>query len=463
MAPAARNPSSTSGATPRRSPSTAVLRKAPAAPSTARSIASRIARRARYAARRGPNPEGSARRANGSRGRHAGERVDPDRAQRQRRIGQAGVARPPERPQLRPAGDRLAGPEVGPAVRDRQRQRPARWRAVERGAASTTRRVPFVVSSGPWTTTASIACGSSASTAAASAGSSGGTRAARAPSTPPRARNRSGPASVRPRRTPSDATTRTATIAVTPPAGRTARRQRVSDGEGDGPGDRRTRRTRRTRGLRNRERPVAPWESPGASARFCVVPIPCLVTGGAGFIGSSLARALVARGDRVRVIDNLSSGRRENLADISKDVELIEADIRDEAALGRRARRHRARLSRSRRPVGAALAGRSAREPRGERHRDAQAARTPPRGRGSGAWSTPPPRRPTATRRPCPRSRRCGRCRSRPTPSRSWRASTTARSSPAPTASRRSACATSTSSALTRIRSRSTPPSSRAS
>jgi UDP-glucose 4-epimerase len=63
------------------------------------------------------------------------------------------------------------------------------------------------------------------------------------------------------------------------------------------------------------------------------VPTPCLVTGGAGFIGSSLARALVARGDRVRVIDNLSSGRRENLADISKDVELIEADIRDEAAL----------------------------------------------------------------------------------------------------------------------------------
>ncbi len=63
------------------------------------------------------------------------------------------------------------------------------------------------------------------------------------------------------------------------------------------------------------------------------MPTPCLVTGGAGFIGSSLARALVARGERVRVIDDLSSGRRENLADISKDIELIEADIRDEAAL----------------------------------------------------------------------------------------------------------------------------------
>jgi len=65
------------------------------------------------------------------------------------------------------------------------------------------------------------------------------------------------------------------------------------------------------------------------------VPTPCLVTGGAGFIGSSLARALVSRGDRVRVIDNLSSGRQENLADISQDLELIEADIRDEAALTR--------------------------------------------------------------------------------------------------------------------------------
>ena len=63
------------------------------------------------------------------------------------------------------------------------------------------------------------------------------------------------------------------------------------------------------------------------------MPTPCLVTGGAGFIGSSLARALVARGDRVRVIDDLSSGRRENLADISKEIELIEADIRDEVAL----------------------------------------------------------------------------------------------------------------------------------
>ena len=61
----------------------------------------------------------------------------------------------------------------------------------------------------------------------------------------------------------------------------------------------------------------------------------CLVTGGAGFIGSSLARALIARGDRVRVIDNFSSGKRENLADIADRVELVEGDILDDRALSR--------------------------------------------------------------------------------------------------------------------------------
>jgi nucleoside-diphosphate-sugar epimerase len=60
-----------------------------------------------------------------------------------------------------------------------------------------------------------------------------------------------------------------------------------------------------------------------------------LVTGGAGFIGSSISRALLKRGDKVRVIDNFFSGKRENLADIAKDVELIEGDIRDDAALER--------------------------------------------------------------------------------------------------------------------------------
>jgi len=60
-----------------------------------------------------------------------------------------------------------------------------------------------------------------------------------------------------------------------------------------------------------------------------------LVTGGAGFIGSSIVRALLARGDKVRVVDNFFSGKRENLEDIASQIELIEADIRDEAAMAR--------------------------------------------------------------------------------------------------------------------------------
>lgn len=58
-----------------------------------------------------------------------------------------------------------------------------------------------------------------------------------------------------------------------------------------------------------------------------------LVTGGAGFIGSSIARALVRRGDNVRILDDFSSGKRENLADIAGSVEVIEGSILDERAL----------------------------------------------------------------------------------------------------------------------------------
>ena len=55
-----------------------------------------------------------------------------------------------------------------------------------------------------------------------------------------------------------------------------------------------------------------------------------LVTGGAGFIGSHLCEALLARGDAVRVLDDLSTGRRENLP---PDVALIEGDVADPAAV----------------------------------------------------------------------------------------------------------------------------------
>ncbi len=54
-----------------------------------------------------------------------------------------------------------------------------------------------------------------------------------------------------------------------------------------------------------------------------------LITGIGGFIGSSLARALLARGERVRGVDNFSTGKRENLADIKDRIELNEADILD--------------------------------------------------------------------------------------------------------------------------------------
>jgi UDP-N-acetylglucosamine/UDP-N-acetyl-alpha-D-glucosaminouronate 4-epimerase len=53
-----------------------------------------------------------------------------------------------------------------------------------------------------------------------------------------------------------------------------------------------------------------------------------LVTGGAGFIGSNLVRALLERGDDVRVLDNFSTGNRGNLAGLDGDVEVIEGELR---------------------------------------------------------------------------------------------------------------------------------------
>lgn len=60
-----------------------------------------------------------------------------------------------------------------------------------------------------------------------------------------------------------------------------------------------------------------------------------LVTGGAGFIGSHIAEALVRRGDRVRIIDNLSTGHRENFAPFADRVEFIEGDLLDSSAVAR--------------------------------------------------------------------------------------------------------------------------------
>ena len=59
-----------------------------------------------------------------------------------------------------------------------------------------------------------------------------------------------------------------------------------------------------------------------------------LVTGGAGFIGSNLVDALLERGDQVTVLDNLSTGRRQNLEQaLAGGADLVELDIRDSEAL----------------------------------------------------------------------------------------------------------------------------------
>ena len=61
----------------------------------------------------------------------------------------------------------------------------------------------------------------------------------------------------------------------------------------------------------------------------------CVVTGGAGFIGSNLVDALLARGDRVTVVDDLSTGKRDNLASATRAGARLEvADVRDADRVG---------------------------------------------------------------------------------------------------------------------------------
>ena len=64
-----------------------------------------------------------------------------------------------------------------------------------------------------------------------------------------------------------------------------------------------------------------------------------LVTGGAGFIGSHIAQTLLERGDTVRVLDNFSTGKRENIDELIQQfgqdrLEIREGDIRDASTVG---------------------------------------------------------------------------------------------------------------------------------
>lgn len=60
-----------------------------------------------------------------------------------------------------------------------------------------------------------------------------------------------------------------------------------------------------------------------------------LVTGGCGFIGSHLVHALLARGDQVRVLDSLTTGRTDNLGDAASRVDLFRGDLNDQPLLER--------------------------------------------------------------------------------------------------------------------------------
>ena len=62
-----------------------------------------------------------------------------------------------------------------------------------------------------------------------------------------------------------------------------------------------------------------------------LTPMHAFITGGAGFIGSHLADALIARGDSVTILDNMSTGSKKNIAHLEGKATVIEGDIRDKA------------------------------------------------------------------------------------------------------------------------------------
>ena len=108
-----------------------------------------------------------------------------------------------------------------------------------------------------------------------------------------------------------------------------------------------------------------------------------LVTGGGGFIGSNLVRALLERGDDVRVLDNFSTGNRANLDGL--DVEIVEGELRSYERVHNAVRGVEVVLPPRRARLGAALGAGSADHGRGQRRGDAErAARRARRGRAPG-------------------------------------------------------------------------------
>ena len=97
-----------------------------------------------------------------------------------------------------------------------------------------------------------------------------------------------------------------------------------------------------------------------------------LVTGGGGFIGSNILRRLLSNGQNVRVLDDFSTGRRENLAGIENDVELIEGDIRDNRPAEKGVEGRSIRSTSCRDSFGGALRRGSAHDEQRERVRHAE-------------------------------------------------------------------------------------------
>src|SRR5262249_2758824 len=91
-----------------------------------------------------------------------------------------------------------------------------------------------------------------------------------------------------------------------------------------------------TRVARRTARRRRPSTARSASTRSNGEPMSTyLVTGGGGFIGSNLARALVARGETVRVLDNFATGRESNLEGLAGRIDLIRGDIREPNTVAR--------------------------------------------------------------------------------------------------------------------------------